>query len=299
MDIKSTLYYKLTVQIGSTATAIEIESPIGMKAKIQRDTGASLNSGNIIIYNLSESRRNLIAKTRYNTAQYTIVKLSAGYNKNALGQIFVGNILEAYSIRSGNNIETHILAQDGGFAANNAYINKTYNAGFTFRNLINEIVSTITNVKTPQGIINSGIELGKIGNIQPDKSFSRSVALNGNSFTILNKYFQYQTFMDNEILHMLASNDVFVGQVFLISSNTGLLGTPVIYDNALDVETIFEPQILVGQVVELESSIFKNINGQWKVQGIYHTLDIIEGGSCRAMTRLNLFLGNAILNIIP
>jgi hypothetical protein len=297
---KFNLFYSLTVQMNQTkSSAVIINYPITLMANIKKGIGSTFNSANITVYNLGEHLRNAIAKPRYDTANFTFVSLSAGYSAGNLVEIFSGNILQAYSVRVGNNIETRILASEGVFAANNAFINKTYNKGFSLQDFALEIIGSLSNVQTPSGTVETGLTKGVMGNVgAPEKIFTRGITINSNTWTLANKYFKHQFFIDNGFINLMNVNDAFVGFVPLISSATGLLNTPVIQDNSLDVEVLFEPQIVVGQVIEVRSTTFRNINGQWKVQGLSHDLTISEGTSSQGITKLNLFLGTTILNII-
>jgi len=312
---KFNLFYRLEVQLTASylfidnatfslkeinlgQNAVVIESPLTMIAEIKRDSGETFNSANITVYNLNPETRHHISKPRYVTSHFTSVVLYAGYNKNNLTRIFTGNLLQAYSVKVGTNIETRILANEGIFAANNSYIATTYNKGFTFGDFLQESIKALLNFKTPDGMTNSDLQEGAIGNVGQDRVFSRGVAINGNTFVLLNKYFKHQVFIDNQFINVLSANDVFPGLVPLISSDTGLLNTPVIQNNFLTLETLFEPQLVIGQVIEVKDFTFPNCDGQWKIIGMTHNLTISEGMASSGITKLQLFLGNAIFNIV-
>ncbi len=296
---KFNLKYRLVVQMTQDkAQAIVISSPLTLKAQIKRLSGEGYNTADITIYNLAPESRNAIIKPRYNTTEFTEVKLFAGYDSNNLTQIFVGNLLQAYSIRVGNNIETKILASEAVFAINNAIISATYNKGIDFRQFIMECIHTFIKVPIPTGIVNTNILPGTIGNVGLDRVFSRGISINGNTSNILDKYFKHQVVIDNNFINIMNVNDVFQAYILLISSATGLLNVPVIQNNFLNLEMIFEPQFVIGQFVEVDSIIYPKISGKWKIMGIAHDLEISEGSASKGITKLQLFLGTAILNLI-
>ena len=286
----------LNISLGDNMQVIS--SPLTMKAQIKRASGETMNHADITVYNLSEEERNAIAKPRYNTTQFTSVVLYAGYSSGNLTKIFTGNLLQAYSVRVGVNVETKILASEGIFAINNATISQTYNKGFSFGQFIREAMNTFLSVNTPNGTIDTGMKQGAIGNVGEDRTFTRGITINGNTFVVLNKYCKHQIFIEQEFINIININDAFEADVPLISSETGLLNTPIIQDNFLNLETLFEPQFVIGQIVEIKSNVFRNINGQWKIMGMTHDLEITEGGASRGITKLQLFLGTSILNII-
>ena len=84
--------------------------------------------------------------------------------------------------------------------------------------------------------------------------------------------------------------------VLAINTKTGLLGTPILQGAFLTVETILEPRIKVGQLVEIESSYNTAFNGQYKVIGIRHIGVISEAVSGEAKTTLELLVGDRIIN---
>jgi hypothetical protein len=275
-----------------------ITYPLAMRANIVRNNSSTLNSATIVLYNLSTTLRSKIIKARYEITKFSRITLYVNYRNENLTKVFVGNILEAYSYRSGNNIETKILAQDGGFAAQNANISQTFNSGFSTRAFVNAFFESFKTIKTSGGDVSTGLQLGKVGNVDSDYNFTKGVSVFGNSFSVLNKYFQNQVFIDNEVVNILKANEVFEAYVPLINSDTGLLDTPIIYNTSLDIKTLFDPAIVVGQIIEIQSTINPAINGQWKVQGVNHNISVMEGGEMQSTSLLNLFLGNAALSII-
>ena len=278
--------YRILIQKDDESEALEITSPLTLQFDIIRNTGASLNSGQFRIYNLSEKNRSQIFQERFvlrkraGVGDFKKVVLQAGYD--TLATIFVGNILEAYSERSGPDIITFISAQDGAFGTYNSFSNFSVNKGESNSNIIGSLISDL-----------SGVSKGSIGDIIG--STDRGLSFNGNTFTLLREKSGEKAFIDLEKVNVLGSNEAIEGQVPLVSSSTGLLAVPKRRGSFVTTDLIFEPQIVVGQIVELQSSINPIFDGQYKVLGLRHsgTISGAIGGDCR--TNLDLYLGSQAL----
>ena len=289
--------YKLTFQIETTAgeeKAIEIRSPLTLELDVVRNTQSSLNSATFRVYNLSETNRSLIFQNRTSindvSGNRKKVILQAGYETarnrdDDLATIFTGNLLEAYSYRQGSNVITYINAQDGALSAYNSTISATLEKGTSLKDVAKTIMSGL-----------AGIKQGAIGEIAGEAK--TAVAINGNNFNLLKKDYKDRVFIDLEKVNILNVNEYIKstgGRVLLISSETGLLGTPQRQGTNLVMDVIFEPQIVVGQLVNVRSQVNPLFDGQYKVMGLKHS-GIISGavaGDCK--TSLSLFIGDKLL----
>ena len=289
--------YKLTVQINTTEgqeKAIEIRSPLTLEFDVSRNTQSSLNSATFRVYNLSETNRSLIFQNRFSindiSGNRKKVILQAGYetaqNKDDdLSVIFKGDILEGYSYRQGADVITYINALDSPIATYNSDIRETVTAGTSFKDIAKTLIAGM-----------KGVTEGKIGDIQG--ASKTSVALNGNNFYLLKKDYKDEVFIDLEKINIINENEYIKttgGKVLLITSETGLLGTPQRQGTDLVMDIIFEPKVKVAQLAEVKSQFNKKFDGQYKIMGLKHS-GIISGavaGDCK--TTLNLYIGNKLL----
>ena len=98
-------------------------------------------------------------------------------------------------------------------------------------------------------------------------------------------------------MNILQNNEVLSDvSIPKITSTSGLLGTPRRRDAQLEIDLIFEPKMVVGQLVEVESSTASVFNGQFKVIGIHHSGTISGAVASEVKTTLNLFIGALIPN---
>jgi hypothetical protein len=303
--------YQLTVELTPQGTgsaggnntfaknnALVISFPITLQFDIQRNTFASANTGRFRIRNLNVSSRQQIFHDRYNTLLFRRVILRAGYEgEPILPVVFRGNMVSAYSWREGTDWITEIECFDGGFAMINGQINQTFPSGYNTPALIAAIVKTLPNVA-----------MGGVGEFLPDQS-SRGITLSGNSWDVMRTLSgeTAQQFIDEEKVYVLGENDYIRSaansfstapdNAFKISSESGLLGTPRRFDVRIDVNMLFEPQIGVGMLVQLESAE-KVYSGLYKVIGVNHRGVISGAVSGDAITTLNLWKGTSLLRAV-
>lgn len=276
--------FKLIIEL-EDGKAIEITNPITCEFDIQRNAASTLNNGVFKLYNLSATNRNQIFQTKYNAARVSGLKKSivfqAGYEN--LTTCFKGSLLEAYSYRQGSDIITYISAQDGGYSSYTAAISTTLTAGSSFKEGFKALASSM------------GLKMGAIGG--SDGTHKRAKPLFGNSFYLMSKDFKGEFFIDLEKINKLGDNEYIKkegGQVLQISSESGLLGTPIIQGTSLIVEMLFEPRVNIANLLDVKSSINPQFDGQYKVLGITHSGTISEASSGSATSVFQLYAGDSL-----
>ena len=98
-------------------------------------------------------------------------------------------------------------------------------------------------------------------------------------------------FVDNNQLNVLMSNEVIDVPVPVITEDNGLLDTPNRRDANLEVKMLFEPSLIVGQLLEIKSGVQPDFNGQYKVMGFTHDCLISGAQAGKRTTNVNLFIG--------
>lgn len=270
--------YQLTIQTNDGNDVI-ITQPITLQFNVERSTLGTMNSAQFQIYNLAPKTRDRIFQDRFNPKEYKRIILQAGYEN--LSTIFRGNIWQAKSVRQGPDIITYIEARDGAFDANGTITNKTVGPGQSAADIVKELAADFQNVKP-----------GNLAGAQG--AYQRPVVLNGNTFQLIQKYAGGQVFIDLEELQVLQPNQVVEGVLPLINSDTGLLETPQREDAYLRIETIFRPEIVVGQLLQIQSSVNPRYDGQYKVIGLRHNGTISEAISGDARSTFDLLVGSQL-----
>ena len=266
---------------------VTIDYPITMEFEIVRNFCATLNSCDLKIYNLSPTTRDaLFLDDRYNLQNYNGIILRAGYDPDTknLPVVFSGNIWYIYSERKGANIITTIHAIDAGWDVTSTFTSFNIAPGVTDKAIFNILMKSFQYTKP-----------GVVGNSFDNTTQENSV-LFGRTYDLLQNKSQNKAFIDLETVHILDNNEALEGEVPLISSETGLLGTPRRENTFLSIDTIFEPRIKVAQLLEVKSGVATQWNGQFKVCGLTHR-GVISGSECGdAITTFNLLAPNQLNN---
>lgn len=275
---------------GADNQKITVAYPLTVMLHVSRNTLASANTANFRIYNLSEKNRMLILKDRWNPDIYRQIVVYAGYQSEPkLPVIFQGNILSAQSYREGVDWITEIEALDGGFGIINGQVSTTLPSGWSFTELFNSTIQTMKNVTK-----------GAIGDFNGQNA--RGVTLLGNSWDIINKNVGNDgtAFIDNEQVNILKDGEYrsSPGLITVINADSGLLGTPRRYDKTIQIQILFEPRIIVGQKIQLES-LEPVFNGIYKVIGISHRATISEAIGGEAVTTVTVFRDSLLTPVSP
>lgn len=277
--------YQMTID-GQTQFAWPVAFPTTIEFDINRNTFASANKATFTLYNLPLPMRRDIYFDRFVQNKQLKVVLQAGYvNSPVLPVIFKGDIRVAWSERRGRDWVTQIECFDGGFAFYNSQVSLTVPKGYSMKTVGEKLIATMAQF---------GVIKGKISDIVlPNNS---GLTLVGNTWDILKNLVPGvgQLFVDLYTANILAPDD-FVpplsGIVPTISAATGLLQVPRRTGARTLVTMIFDPQYIVGQLVDLDSlETYLNARNL-KVVGIHHYGKISGTQSGDLITELELFSG--------
>lgn len=258
---------------------LNINPPFTLNMDITRNNLPSASYSTIQIMNLGANTRNLLKKAPM-TGNSIHILLLAGYGTN-LPTVFEGWIYEAWSVREGVNFVTTIRSFDGGeaFTQDPVNVNIPFSKGTAQTTVIRTLMETLP-----------GVRVGKIGNYTG--SLSRDNAYSGSATELLREVTGGGFFIDNNTANALAGNEVLVSDVPVLSAESGLIGTPLLEYPRVIVEIIFEPKIIVGQRIYLDSSSAVSFNGFYKVVSIQHRVMISPTVCGDAITVLGLLSGS-------
>lgn len=275
--IKKQAHYRVTIY--TNEETIIITDPITCHFNVTRGVLSDSSKASIKLYNLAPSTREKIFQDAYtfDWEKFKYIHLEAGYGES-MSMIFKGRILQAYSHKSGGqtDIVTDIQAQALDiFDCQSSY---TFKAGTTFLDAFQALAMNLPNVT----IANVGVLNGKF---QTDTTFE------GNTYEQLQKLTGGNVIVDNGQLNCINPNEVIDVPVPVITDNSALLETPMRRDANLEVKMLFEPSLIVGQLLEIQSSVSPQFNGQFKVMGFTHDCTISEAQAGTRTTTVNLFIG--------
>lgn len=265
---------------------LRIEKPFTVEFNIVRNTLSSANQGLFRIYNLNSTNRARILKDRIDFNNRKTIAFYAGYNSD-LPLCFNGTVRRCYSERQGTNIVTTIEADDAGFAFNNALLEKAqYPKGTSRKNVLKDLIKKLKDF---------GVNEGKIGDIKG--SLLRTNSFGGPTINAIQEISGGTFFIDNGVGYILKENEIIDGAVRVINSDTGLLGTPIRDSKLVEFSIIFEPRIVIAQGLSVESSVYPEINNQYKVTAITHNGMISETVAGTAVTKISCFYGKALTRV--
>lgn len=271
--------YKVTVY--SKDETVIVAYPITCKFTVTRGVFAQTNEATIQLYNLAPETRNKIFQDAYtnmlDTSTWKYVTLEAGWNQ-ATSLIFSGRIMQAYSFKAGG--QTDIITEIKAVALDifDCVTSHTFAAGTTFKEALKRMAADMPNVK-----------IGNTGTLEG--TFKTPTTFNGLAIDEINKLTGGHSFVDNGILNTLMSNEVIDVPVPLISNNTTLLETPIKRDANIEIKSLFLPDIITGQLVEVDSSISPIFNGQFKLVGFTHDCLISPTQAGTRTTQMQLWIG--------
>lgn len=256
---------------------IIIEDPISIRFAVNRTLFADVNAMDIDIYNLAPETYNKLFFDYFNVNRRTVV-LEAGYEGMELSVIFIGDVWSCFTSRQGSDVITRMHAIVG------------------LKSLGLQTDATLENISRNQILTHAAHDMALDIKIYSgeDIKFTRPVTLQGNSFAIIQKYSDGMAFIDNNQINVLDTYEAIKGDVVLINDESGLLGVPEHEDALLRVRIIFEPRIIIGQIIEIKSRIAPMFNGQYKVYGIKHEGTISKSVAGEAITTLEMLVGSQV-----
>lgn len=240
-----------------------VSLPFTIEFDISRKFLSSSNQASIRVYNLSLANRNQIRKNVNDVNDVRQIQLDAGYGTN-LATIFRGNITQAWSVREGNNFITQM--ECFAFPFSNAQTNVTFPSNTPQQAIIETLVKSLPTVS-----------VGAIGSYPGVNS--RATSYNGPTCDLLQELTGNGFYIDNNKAYCLNANEVLAGSIDTIDATTGLLGTPVLENSILFFDILFEPRLIVGQSIVLNSISGAFPNQPYKVVEIHHR-GTISGAVC-------------------
>lgn len=263
--------------------AIDIRLPFSIDIQIMRNNFASSNIGKLRLFNLSKNNRELIRRDWDNFDLRDRVILKAGYGDN-LSTIMDMNVSKAFSVHDGVDFITEIECLDGGYAYLNAQIEKTFPSGTPIREMIIDIAESLEKDDVQLGVVGSFP-----GTLQKSESFA------GNPLEILRELTGGAAFVDNGKINILKDNEAIKGEPLLINSQSGLLTTPVRQEFYVEFEMIFDPQLVIGKTIQLDSTRGDiDINQEYIINYLSHRGMISESVKGTMVTEVGCLPGNFV-----
>lgn len=242
--------------VGSEGLGLSIRN-LRMTFDIVKSSDDKSNTAKIEVYNLSPEHQSQIIK------EWNDIKLMAGYKGNER-LIFQGQIRTAIPRVSGTDRIVTIECGDGDREILKGFINRTLEAGSTADDVVNECQKAMFDVKASYK-----------DNLL--KMYSRGRVLSGRASDILTeqcKSDDAQWSIQDGQLVLLKGGNVIPNAAWLISQDTGMLGSPEPTTDGVKVKTLLNPAYMIGGVAKVDSLIF---GGAIRIEKLIHRGDTHEG----------------------
>lgn len=238
---------------------------------ITKGISSTANGASIRIWNLSKSSRNALGK------ELDEVILEAGYmppqsDENNVGVIFKGQIRDIEHRREGADIITTLACGEGDKAFKNATISKTYPSGTKVETVLDDIYGEFKK---------EGVSKGewKLPDKQP--TFKRPYSVCGtckSETDQLSRSHDFYWSIQNGTMEVIPGSG-YVGQVILISPESGLIDSPTITDNGIDFKCLLNPAIRPNRRVAVRSQTLdmNDKQGEYRVSECTYSGDNREG----------------------
>lgn len=211
--------------------------------------GSKQNTFEVTIWNLSKSTRNMLG------SEYDKITVEAGYKESGFSLVFTGSIRDVTTTKSSPDIETKISAGDGDEGVGKGAVSKTFPAGTKPKEIVEHIRGEMP--KT---------EAGPMVGLDDLPAYTRPVSLFGWAARELDQIGREHAFywsIQNGKFQAV-KNDRHLGGNILISSETGMIGTPQVTDKGVKVKCLLNPDILPGKTVDVRSDFLDEGSGRDK-----------------------------------
>jgi hypothetical protein len=261
-----------------------VKNPITIKFSVVRSVYSGVSNMTIDIYNLApDTRNNMFKDWFYDVEKENLlwIALNASYEGHGMTCIFMGDIWNAYSMRQGTDIITRIQAVCG-LRNMTQNVNITLSAQSTTEDVCNACMGDLKSLKKGKWSVT-------------DYTFTEPIALMGKPLAILKQYNpDKNVFVDLDKVNILGQDEAFVGYVPLINDASGLLAAPERKASTLIIKMLFEPELLIGQVIEINSKYAPQFDGQYKIFGLRHEGIISDSIAGNCITTIELNVGSEL-----
>jgi len=236
----------VVVQVGDDEEVIEIPNTFKIAFDVQKTISSRSATGTVTLYNLSTASRAEIQE------QGKRVRIYAGYGDDP-ELLHDGSIVRTFQVDEGADRKTVIEFQGYTFDVNQATFKKAYQNGTKIKTIIADALPFF-NLRFSDDILN------KI----PDSATIPDITLHGKTADIVDKLLQpinLQWFEHNGELFISENGkaeDTGGDEVFVLSSNTGLIKTAVKTDRGINAVCLLNAKLQVNTVVKIESDVIQN-----------------------------------------
>lgn len=311
LDVDFANAQELGPPIPGTAKSITIKPPFSVAFDVDRANYADVSCAQFTIYGLGKTARTQLYKDYYDTdiRRRRFIEFWAGYQSQAytekmlavqprasqqtkaaenaqlFSMLFRGSMIRCYSEKSGPGWTTVIEATVTPDSVQ-SFTGRSYAAGTPIQQIIMEIISDMPNVR-----------VGAVGSFPG--VLARGNTFAGSPMDCLAELTGGRCFIDNCRIYCLQDNEFLPATVPVISKRSGLVGAPRREKTFITATTLFEPGLIIGQSVKLETETVPEYNGTYQVVGLRHRGMISEAVSAPVTTTVSLTNNPLLTHEVP
>lgn len=238
--------------LGNDGTGVDY-SGLRVRFNIKKTSDSSANEAKIELYNVNPEHASLLLE------KGAEILLMAGYEGNEQ-MIFTGQVRRGKNRAEGTDRIILLETGDGDKAINDATVNKTFTKGSTDDQIIKECKDCM------------GVPTGHQDAVKA-KPRARGKTISGKASKELTKvavkHEAQWSIQDGQLL-MLKGDNTRPNATFLISDDTGMLGSPEQTEDGVKVTTLLNPAYLIGGVAKIEAISYQ---GGIRIESIEHSGD--------------------------
>tara|TARA_R110000822_G_scaffold84867_3_gene199025 strand:- start:8080 stop:8952 length:873 start_codon:yes stop_codon:yes gene_type:complete len=182
--------------------------------------------------------------------KFTKVEVNVGYEGN-IRLLFKGEVRNINQTKIGPDRTIIVYAGDGERDWQNAIFNKTFKESVTIKNIVNEVMTSFKD-----------LTVGIIDGIPDTANKLRGQTISGSSKDILDEYAKEYNLdwniQDGEIIISPINTPISNSEAILITSATGMIGSPTVTEIGVDITTLLNPSLLPNRAFTVES-IFADV----------------------------------------
>lgn len=243
--------------LGNENESIEI-NVLRIAFDIEKIIKSEPNDATITVYNLNDSNRDLLTSKEYDR-----LELFVGYVADSPKLIFKGDIISVINEKDDLDIITTLKCADGYKAFTQSKTIRTMSAGQTDNDFVDQ---ALKDFKTARGNID----------LPNDRALPRGKVFMCDTREVMNKIAKNNnanwSIQDGELV--VLPKDKALDEGYIISSDTGMIGSPRKTDKGIEVTTLCNPEYKIGALIRIESR-FKEYSGDFKIESIQHNGDIL------------------------
>lgn len=273
--------YRVIVDLGNNQ-AFDV-SELRCEFEIVKTSYPMATQSTITIYNLNPDDENKLIKS----GQRIIIE--AGYSGEQYGKIFEGNIIQPLrSKENGVDYKLTLVSMDSDRFVTYGLIGVSLTAQETARSAIETLTTKTGNVTGA----NYGMQIGVLADQQI--SYPRGKVMFGSPtqyLTQIAKSMNATYYTDDGTVNIISPKDLADNEIFDLSPDTGLIGTPSQNEYGISCRCLLNPRLKLNSLFRIDNSRITNMKytqGQairsLDSSGIYRVIKITYRGDTRGNT---------------